>query len=96
MAKVSTLMHFLLELGCEGNSFLDWVLGDFEHGFGFFLTDCINMPQLDASFSEADAMSSSYPLVFLYFVSTISDNSRLQVAPSIKSHNLLCQAMALC
>ena len=35
-------------------------------------------------------------LGFLHLVSTLSDNSKLQLAPSIRSHKLWCQARALC
>ena len=50
---------------------------------------------MDASLDEPDAIPSSVSSGFLHSVSTLSDNSRLQLAPSIRSHKLWCQARAL-
>ena len=52
----------------------------------------VNTPKLDAFSDNADAVSSSG---FLHSVGTISDNSRPQLAPSIKYCKLWCQARAL-
>ena len=54
----------------------------------FYLTDSVDMSQLDASFNEADGMLSlqSFYAQLLLF---------LQLAPSIKSCKLWCQAGAL-
>ena len=39
--------------------------------------------------------TSSVSSGFLHLVSTLSDNSKLQLAPSIHTHKLWCQARAL-
>ena len=44
---------------------------------------------------EPDAIQSSVSSGFLHLVSTLSANSKLQLAPSIRSHKLGCQARAL-
>ena len=49
-------------------------------------------PELYASLDEADAIPSSG---FLCSVISVSDTSRLQLAPSIKSDKLSCHARAL-
>ena len=49
------------------------------------------LPSLD----EPDDITSSVSSGFLHLVSTLSDNSKLQLAPSIRSHKLWCQARAL-
>ena len=54
--------------------------------------DSIDALELDASFDEADGVLSSVSSGFLCLVNTISDNSRLQLASSIKSCKLWCQA----
>ena len=46
------------EPGCEDYSFLDQVVGHFEHGPDSVLMDSVNMPELHASFDKADAMPS--------------------------------------
>ena len=51
---------------------------------------------MDTSLEEPDAVtSSSVSSGFLHLVSTLSDNSKLQLAPSIHTHKLWCQARAL-
>ena len=82
MGKMLSLTHFQLEPGCEDYSFLDKAVEDFEHGLDSILTDSVNTQELDASFDEADAVPSSVSLAFLYLVRIISDNSRLQLAPT--------------
>ena len=77
---MSALTHFPLKLGCEGYPFLDQAAADFEHALDSILTDSIDMPELDASFDEADTMPSSVASRFLHSFSAISDNSRLQIA----------------
>ena len=57
MGKVSTLSHFLLELGCEIYSVLDQAVADFEHGFDSILRP-IKTPELNAYFDEPDIMVS--------------------------------------
>ena len=81
-----SLTHYLLELGCEDYSFLDQAVADFEQGLDSILTDSIETPEFDTSFDEPDAITSSVSSGFLYLVSTISDTSKLQLAPSIRSH----------
>ena len=44
---------------------------------------------------EPDAITSSVSSGFVCLVSTISDHSNLQLAPSIKSHKLWCQVRVL-
>ena len=85
---MSTLAHFPLEPGCKNYTFLDQAIKDFEHGLDSILTDSVDTPELDASFDEADVMPSSVSLQFLCFISTHSDNSRLQTAPSNKCQTL--------
>ena len=75
--KVSSLTHFLLEPGCEDYSFLDQTVADFDQGLDSILTDFIEMPELDASLDEPDAVTSSVSSRFLCLVSTISDISKL-------------------
>ena len=58
-------------------------------------TDSIDTLELDASFDETDAITSSVSEGLLHSVSTISDNSRPQDAPHIKSCKLWCQARAI-
>ena len=48
-----------------------------------------------ASFDEPDNMTSSVSLGFQCLVRTVSDTYNLQLAPSIKSHKLWCQAKML-
>ena len=93
--KVSTLIHFPLEPGCEDYSFLDKEVKDFEQDLDSLLTDSIDTPELDASFDEADTMPSSVSSWFLCLVNTHSDNFRLQLPPTIKCFTLWCQARAL-
>ena len=93
--KVSSLTHLTLELGCEDYSFLDQAMADFEQGLDSILTNSLETPELDASLDEPDAIPSSVSSRFLHLVNTLSDNSKLQLAPSIRSHKLWCQARAL-
>ena len=44
---------------------------------------------------EPDVITSSVSSGFLHSVSTLSDNSKLQLAPSIHTHKLWCQARGL-
>ena len=59
------------------------------------LTDSLETPDLDTSLQESDAITSSVSSGFLHSVSTISDHSKLQLAPSIRTRKLWCQARAL-
>ena len=93
--KVSSLTNFPLEPGCEDYSFLDQAVADFEQGFDSILTNSIETLGLDTSLDEPDAITSSVSCRFLCLVSTISDNSKWQLALSIRSHELWCQARAL-
>ena len=80
------LSHFPLEPGCEDYFFLDMAVEDFMHGHDSILMESTDITELDASFDEDNGMPSSVSLGFLCLVSTISDNSRMQLASSIKSH----------
>ena len=93
--KVSSLTHFPLERGCEDYAFLDQAVADFKQGLDSILTDSLETPDLDTSLQESDAITSSVSSGFRHSVSTISDNSTLQLAPSIHTHKLWCQARAL-
>ena len=93
--KVSSLTHFPLEPGCEDYAFLDQAVADFEQGLDSILTDSLETPDLDTSLQESDAVTSSVSSGFLHSVSTISDNSKQQLAPSIHTRKLWCQARAL-
>ena len=92
--KVSSLIHFPLEPGHEDYAFLDQAVADFEQGLDSILTDSLKTPELDASLDEPDAITSSVSSGFFHLVSTISDNSKLQLAPSIPTCKLWCQARA--
>ena len=93
--KVSSLTLFPLEPGCEDYAFLDQAVADFKQGLDSILTDSLGTPDLDTSLQESDAITSSVSSGFLHSVSTISDNSKPQLAPSICTHKLWCQARAL-
>ena len=95
MVKVSSLIHFPLEPGCEDYSFLDQAVADFQQGLDSILTDSSETPELDTSLGEPDAIASSISSGFLCSVSTISVNSKLQLAPSLQSRILWCQERAL-
>ena len=92
--KVSSLTHFPLEPGCEDYAFLDQAVADFEQGLDSILTDSLKRLELDTSLDEPDAITSSVSSGFLHSVSTLSDNSKLQLVPSIRTHKLWCQARA--
>ena len=93
--KVLSLTHFTLEPGCEDYSFLDQAMTDFEQGLDSILTNSLETPDLDTSLNEPDAITSSVSCGFLHLVSTLSDTSKLQLVPSIRSCKLWCQARAL-
>ena len=59
------------------------------------LTNSLETEELDASLDEPDAIPSSVSSWFLHSVSSLSDNSKLQPSPSIRSHKLWCQARTL-
>ena len=91
--KVLSLTHFPLELGYEDYSFLNRAVADFEQVFHSILTNCLETPELDTSLDEPDAFI-SWVSGFLCSVST-PDNTKLQLAPSIRSNKLWCQARAI-
>ena len=93
--KVSSLTQFPLEPGCEDYSFLDQAMTDFEQGLDSILTDSIETPEMDTSLDEPDAITSSVSSGFFLLGYYSSDTSKLQLAPSIRSHKLCCQARAL-
>ena len=89
--KVSSLTHFPLEPGCEDYAFLDQAVAVFKQGLDSILIDSLKTPELDTSLDEPDAItSSSVSSGFLHSVSTLSDNSKLQLAPSIHTCKLWC------
>ena len=93
--KVLSLTHFPLEPGCEDYAFLDQVVADFEQGLDSTLIVSPETPELDTSLDKPDVITSSVSSGFLHSVSTLSDNSKLQLAPSIENHKLWCQARTL-
>ena len=94
MDKVPSLTHFPQEPGHKDYSFLDQAIANFEQGLDSILTDSIKTLELDTSLDEPD-VTSSVSSWFLSSISTISDTSNPQLAPSIRSHKLWCQAKAL-
>ena len=95
IGKVSTLTHFPFEPHFEDYSFLNQAVKDFEHGLDSILTGSVNTPEPDMFFAEAVVIPSLVSLGFLHLLSTYSDNSRLQLASSIKCCALWYQARAL-
>ena len=59
------------------------------------LTNYIDTPKLAICLNEPDAITSPVPSGFLHSVGTISETSKLQLAPSIRSCKLWCQARAV-
>ena len=93
--KVSSLTHFPLEPGCEDYAFLDQAVADFKQVWDSILTDSLETPELDTSLEEPDAItSSSVSSGFLCSVHTLSNNSKLQLAPSIHTHKLWCPCVS--
>ena len=86
---MSSLTHFPLEPGCEDYAFLDQAVAAFEPGLDSILTDPLETPELDTSLDEPDVITSSVSSRFLHSVGTLSDNSKLQLAPSIHTHKLV-------
>ena len=74
---------------------MDQTVADFEQGLDSILTNSLETPELDTSLDEPDAIMSSVSSGCLHSFSTLSDNSKLQLAPSIRSLKLWCQARAL-
>ena len=70
--------------------FLDQAAADFQQSL-----DSIETPELDTSFGGSDVITSSDSYGYLCWVSTVLVTSKLQLAPSIRSHELLCQGRAL-
>ena len=70
-------------------------MAEFEEGLYSILTDSLETPELDTSLDEPDGIPSSVSSGFLQSVGTLSDNSKLQLAPSLRSRKLWCQARAL-
>ena len=76
-------------------AFLDQAVADFKQGLDSILTDSLKTLELDTSLDEHDVITSSVSSWFLCLVSTLSGNSKLQLAPSSCTHKLWCQARAL-
>ena len=70
-------------------------MADFEQGLDSILTDSLETPELDTSLDEPDAITSSVSSGFLHSVHTLSNNSRPQLAPSLRFCKLWHQARAL-
>ena len=82
--KVTSLTHFPLEPGCEDYAFLDQAVAEFKQGLDSITTDSLETQELDTLLDEPDAItSSSVSSGFLCFISTLFDNSKPQLAPSI-------------
>ena len=88
--EVSPLIHFALEPGCEDYSFLDQAVADFQQGLDSILNDSIESPEFDMSLDGPGAITSSVSSGILCLVSSISDISKPQPAPSIMSNKLWC------
>ena len=95
MGEVWSLNHVPLEPVCEDYSFLDQAVADFEWGLDSILNDSIETQKLDTSFDEPDVITSSVSSGFLHLVTTVSNTSKLQLAPRIRSHKLLYQTRVL-
>ena len=63
--KVSSLIHFPLEPGCEDYSFLDQAVAGFEKDLDSTLTDSMKTPELDTFPDEPKVITSSISLGFL-------------------------------
>ena len=87
--KVSSLTHFPLEPGCEDYAF--WIRLLLTLNKAWIPSSLIH---LDTSLDESVVITSSGSSGFLCSVSTLSDNSKSQLAPSICTHKLWCQARA--
>ena len=74
---------------------MDQAVADFEQGLDSILTDLLKTLELDTSLEEPNAVTSSVSSGFLCLVSTLSDNSKLQLAPSIRTRKLWYQTRAL-
>ena len=74
---------------------MDQAVADFDQGLDSIFTDSLKTPELDTSLDEPDVITSSVHSGFLHSVSTLTDNSKPQLAPSIRTHKLWCQARAL-
>ena len=57
--KVTSLIHFHLEPGCEYYAFLDQAVADFEQGLDSILTNSLKTLELDTSLDEPDVITSS-------------------------------------
>ena len=67
-------------------------MADFEQGLNYILTNSLETHELDTFLDEPDAITSSVSSGFLHLVRTCFDNSKLQLASSIRSCKLWCQA----
>ena len=68
--------------------FLEQAIADFKQGLDSILTDSLKTLELETSLEEPDAITSSVSSGFLCSVSTLSHNSKPQLAPSIRTHKL--------
>ena len=89
--KVSLLTRFPLFPLCLFGSGCCWLWTK----LGFHPHQLTQTPELDTSLDEPDVITSSVSSGFLFSVSTLSDNSRPQLAPRICTCKVWCQARAL-
>ena len=90
-SKVSTLAHFQLEPGCEDYSFL----GQAVENLGMIRILFSQPLSTHENWMHPLMKLVPYLIKFLCLVSTVYDTSRLQLAPSLKSCMLWCQARVL-
>ena len=72
---MSTLAHFPLELNWEDYYFLGQAAEDFDHGLDSVSMDSIKTSELGVSCEDFDVVAFSVSSGFLYFISTVSNNS---------------------
>ena len=94
MGKVSTLIHFLLEWGWENHSYFE-PRRRLSAWFWFHLHWLYSDHNWIHHFMSLKPLLPSVSSEFLHSIITMSSNSILQLAPSIKSKTLWCQAVAL-
>ena len=81
--------HIILGSLVRYYSFLDQTVANFKQGLDSILTNSLETPELDTSLDETDAITSSVSSGFLHMISTLSENSKSQLSPSIRSCTLL-------
>ena len=74
--KMSLLIHFPLEPGCEDCSFLDPAISDFEQGLESILTDAIKTLELHTSLMSLMSLLLQSLQGFLHSITALSDASK--------------------